>query len=64
MKPPRPFKFDRKRGYSLCIACGNWRQSNNLFQHEGTHWILCLLDWVDYWENTDELQPDFKDYVA
>lgn len=62
MKPPRPFKFYKKRGYSRCIACDEFKLSNNIFFHEGTTWTLCLIDYNDYWENTDGLLPDYKDF--
>lgn len=62
MKLPRSFKKYPKHGYSMCIACLKWRHGNNMFFHEGRHWILCELDYVDYWENTDELRSDFKAY--
>lgn len=62
MKPPRLFKYNRKRGHSLCIACDKWEFSNNIFFHEGRHWVLCRPDYVDYWENTDVLLPDYKGY--
>lgn len=62
MKPPRPFKINSKRGYSICIACDNWKISNNIFHHEGRHWILCRFCFADYWENTDILQSDYVGY--
>ncbi len=62
MKPPRPFKRYSKRAYGQCDACGKWKLSNNIFYHGGYLFHLCLTDWVDYWENLDELLPDFKDY--
>lgn len=62
MHPPRKFKFDIKRGYSVCIACGRWTHSNAIFHHEGVHWILCVFDYVDYWENTEEIKEDYKEY--
>lgn len=62
MKPPKPFKFDSKRGYSECLACNKWTHSNAIFHHEGRHWILCKTDHADYWENTDVLLPDYKEY--
>lgn len=63
MKAPSPFKINSKRQftYSLCMACGKWKY-NNIFHHEGRHWILCRWDFADYWENTDELMPDYKEY--
>lgn len=33
-----------------------------LFHHEGRHWILCNEDYADYWENTDVIQSDYKEY--
>jgi hypothetical protein len=65
VKAPRPFKLDKRRlnSYSLCIACGKWKSSNNIFHHEGRHWILCQIDYFDYWENTDALLPDYKGYL-
>ena len=62
MIPPRLFKINSKRGFSICIACGQWRLSNNVFHHEGRHWILCRTDFEDYWFNTDELQDDYIGY--
>ena len=62
MKPPRLFKINPKRGYSLCLACGRWRKGNNIFQHEGTHWVLCKNDYEEYWFCTDELLPDYIGY--
>ncbi len=62
MKPPVIFKWNPKDGYSQCIACGKWRQSVHIFRHEGTDWILCQLDYADYWENTDKLEDDYKWY--
>lgn len=62
MKPPRLFSIDpRKHGYSVCMACGKWRM-NLRFRHEGVNWILCNLDYADYWENTDGLLSDYKEY--
>lgn len=65
MKPPRAFKYytTKQRGYSQCLACGKWVQGTNLFFHDGITWSLCLIDFVDYWENTDELLPDYKAYL-
>lgn len=65
MKPPRPFKYysEKKRGYSRCMGCDKFKQGNNIFHHDGTHWILCLSDYFDYWENTDELSPDYVGYL-
>jgi len=59
------FKYytDKQRGYSLCIACGKWKKGNNIFHHDGGHWILCLVDYFDYWENTDELNDDYEAYL-
>lgn len=62
MKPPKLFKFDAKRGYSQCIACQKWTHSNAIFHHEGIHWILCVVDYNDYWENTEVLQKDYYAY--
>ncbi len=62
MKPPRPFKYYKKRGYSQCLGCQQWKKGNNIFFHDGTQWVLCVADYFDYWENTDELLADFKDY--
>lgn len=65
MEPPYPPKSDfKQKGYSLCIACRNWTENNNLFDHEGRYWILCTICYVDYWENTDELLPDYKGYFV
>lgn len=50
---------DPHEGYSLCIACNKWEQCLTFF-HEGQYWTLCRIDWDDYWENTDELQTDYK----
>lgn len=61
MKPPLPlFKDPRKHGYSVCQGCDQWR-INVRFLHDGKYWILCSVDAADYWENTDELSPDFKE---
>ena len=62
MKPPVLYKVNPKRGYSLCIACDKWRLSVKIFFHEGRMWNLCRFDYADYWENTDELEPDYKGY--
>lgn len=62
MKPPKPYKRNTKFGYSICIGCGKWTLSNMLFRHEGTNWVLCEAEYGDYWENTDELLPDYKAY--
>lgn len=60
MKPPRPFVVNaRVHGYSVCIACQQWRH-NLIFIHEGITWILCEIDYADYWENTDELAADYR----
>jgi len=60
MKPPKEFKINaRVHGYSICDGCGKWR-FNLHFYHEGSYWILCDLEYADYWENTDELQSDFR----
>lgn len=66
MNPPSPFKIDPKRAnsYSQCIACGEWKASNAVFQHEERIWCLCRADYYDYWENTDELLPDYKGYTV
>jgi hypothetical protein len=63
LKPPTLFKFDKKRGYSRCIACDKFTHSNSIFHHEGTHWILCVTDYNDYWENVDALESDYKGYL-
>jgi hypothetical protein len=44
------------------MGCEKWEKGNNIFHHEGRHWILCRFDYGDYWENTDELLPDYKGY--
>jgi len=63
MKPPRAFKTQGRRGYSKCRACDKWGPSNDsAFHHEGIDWVLCEIDYYDYWENTDELLSDFKGY--
>ncbi len=64
MVPPVEFKRPAKRDYSYskCIACDKWKLHTAIFHHEGRHWILCLGDWLDYWENIDELLSDFKEY--
>jgi hypothetical protein len=62
MKPPRLFKYYKKRGYSPCMGCGRYKLGNNIFFHEGTLWRLCIFDYFDYWENTDKLLPDFVDH--
>lgn len=62
MKSPKRFKINPKRGYSQCIACDRWRIGNNIFFHEGRQWNLCRVDYVDYWENTNKLLPDYKGY--
>jgi hypothetical protein len=61
MKPPKLFKIEKNHGYSLCMACDRWKL-NNRFHHDGIYWILCRIDFVDYWENTDELLPDYKGF--
>lgn len=61
MKPPKPFKISKNHGWSLCIACREWRH-NVAFYHEGVNWVLCRYDYADYWENTDELLSDYKGY--
>lgn len=62
MKPPRVFRTnDQRQGFSICEACRQWKV-NNRFRHEGRNWILCKLDYADYWENTDRLQPDYKEW--
>jgi len=62
MKPPRIFNVDpRKHGYSECLACGKFK-FNLRFRNDKIDWILCELDYVDYWENTDHLSPDYKVY--
>ncbi len=63
MNPPKPYVYDLKRGWSKCFACENWTHSNSIFFHEGRSWVLCVSDYVDYWENTDELLPDYEGYV-
>lgn len=64
MIPPKLFKVNPKRrfSHSLCIACDRWKSGNNIFHHEGRNWILCREDYDDYWENTDELLPDYEGY--
>lgn len=64
MKAPRNFKLytTKVMRYSLCIACRRWKHGNNIFYHEGIHWVLCKLCYFDYWENTDKLLPDYKGY--
>ena len=61
MKPPKAFYVKDKQGYSLCNACEGWHK-NNIFRHDGRHWILCRDDYEDYWYNTDELLLDYKGY--
>lgn len=64
MNPPRLYKPRPGKivGYSRCTACDKFTPSNMLFHHEDRHWILCETDYVDYWENTDELATDYKEY--
>lgn len=45
------------------MGCGVWKQNNAVFHHERRHWILCIDDYFDYWENTDVLLPDYKAYL-
>lgn len=61
MKPPRPFKIYKKRGYSRCDGCQEFKKTN-IFYAEGRMWRLCAFEYADYWENTDELPLDFVDY--
>lgn len=62
MEPPNPFTRRRSNGFSLCIACNGWHQDNQIFFADGTHFVLCKTDFVDYWENTDEIPADYKWY--
>lgn len=62
MKPPKAFKVNpRTHGYSICMACREWK-FNNWFHHEGIYWTLCLVDFEDYWYNTDVLLRDYKGF--
>ncbi len=65
MKPPRNFKYytSKQRGFSLCLGCEKWKFGTNLFFHEGRTWSLCKIDYFDYWENTDELLSDYKEFL-
>jgi hypothetical protein len=65
MKAPAKFRYytEKQRGFSMCFACGKWKKGNNIFYHDETHFVLCINDYFDYWENTDELLPDYKAYV-
>ncbi len=66
MKAPKLFyrKQSREKGtsFSLCRACGKWVRYIAIFFHEGRLWHLCEVDYFDYWENTDELLDDYKEY--
>jgi hypothetical protein len=64
VKPPERYRIRPGKliGYSRCIACDQFKPSNMIFHHEGRHWILCRWDYADYWENTDELESDYKAY--
>lgn len=61
MKPPKTFKLRKQHGWSICDACQEWKL-NNYFYHEGKYWTLCLMDFTDYWENTDKLLSDYKGF--
>jgi hypothetical protein len=64
MNPPKAYRVrpGKLESFSRCIACDRFTPSNMIFHHEGTHWILCRIDYADYWENTDELSSDYKEY--
>lgn len=61
MNPPDKFALVKGQGFSQCIACMQWRKTN-IFHHEGRDWNLCIDDYGDYWENTDELSSDYLRY--
>ena len=62
MNPPNPFRKHKNPGHSLCIGCQKWRPNNQVFHAEGTHWVLCEVDFYDYWENMDEVPEDYYWY--
>ncbi len=62
MKPPNPFTKRKSNGYSQCCVCFKWRQDCQIFFSEGIHFVICELDFYDYWDNTDELPADYKWY--
>jgi hypothetical protein len=63
VKPPNPYTKRKNPGSSLCIACDKWTEHNQIFQADSVLWVLCLTDFVDYWENTDEVPEDYKWYM-
>lgn len=65
MKPPKSpaTKPTRLERYSRCLACDKFTPDNRIFHHENRYWILCKVDYADYWENTDNLATDYKGYL-
>jgi hypothetical protein len=64
MEVPKLFRTELRRParYQMCRACEKWYEHVMMFIHEDMLWVLCIDDYADYWENTDELLLDYKGY--